>query len=142
MPAKKKSVVRVEKRAAPRSSSSPPPAPAPPPSTPSPGLLRLEPAFDVDELSRQLGESHLRFEVPKAELAETLKRVLEFMDFGVYVYSVVLLPAPGKTLERFVLQLDRIEYDERRGVWIPFREKGVADDPFGSRPGTGRGSDQ
>jgi hypothetical protein len=96
----------------------------------------------VDELSRQLGESHLRFEVPKTELAETLKRVFEFMDFGVYVYSVVVLPAPGKTLERFVLQLDRIEYDERRGVWIPFREKGVADDPFGSRLGPGRGSDQ
>ncbi len=95
------------------------------------GILRLEAPFDVDDFCRQLGETHLRATVPKAQVAEVLKRILEFMDFGVYVYTLVVLPAPGATLDRFVVQLDRIQYNEARRVWVPFEDRGVADNPFG-----------
>jgi hypothetical protein len=133
MPTKKKSPpVRAAKP------SAPPPGRTQAPPTPAPissGILKLEPPFDVDDFCRQLGETHLRATVPKAQVPEVLRRILEFMDFGVYVYTLVVLPAPGATLDRFVVQLDRIQYHESRKVWMPFQERGVADNPFG--PGSG-----
>ncbi len=134
MAAKKKSPrVRRPEPVAPPPGRDPPPAPV---TGVTSGILRLEAPFDVDDFCRQLGETHLRASVPKAQVAEVLKRILEFMDFGVYVYTLVVLPAPGGTLDRFVVQLDRIQYHEARKVWVPFEERGGADNPFGpGRPG-------
>ncbi len=136
MATKKKSPpVRNAKPATPSPRRSVPP---PPPPGVSSGILRLEAPFDVDDFCRQLGETHLRATVPKAQVPEVLRRILEFMDFGVYVYTLVVLPAPGATLDRFVVQLDRIQYNEARRVWVPFEERGASDNPFG--PGSGGGS--
>ena len=132
---KKSPSARRAKPAAPSPSRSRPP---PAPTGVTSGILKLEPPFDVDDLCRQLGETHLRASVPRAQVPEVLRRIMEFMDFGVYVYTLVVLPAPGATLDRFVVQLDRIQYNEARRVWVPFQERGVADNPFG--PGTDGGS--
>ena len=136
MTTKKKSPgARRPEPVAPAPSRSQPPAP---PAGVTSGILKLEAPFDVDDFCRQLGETRLRVTVPKAQVPEVLRRILEFMDFGIYVYTLVVLPAPGTTLDRFVVQLDRIQYNEARRVWVPFEERGVAGSPFG--PGSGGGN--
>ncbi|MDE1821309.1 MAG: hypothetical protein KGJ23_14430 [Euryarchaeota archaeon] len=112
--------------------SAPPMAPSPSPSsTPGTPLLRLEKPFDVDEFCQQLGETRITATVPRESLHEVLKRIVEFMEFGIYVYAVVVLPGPSPTLEKFTLQLDRIDFDVRRKGWTPFQEKGRSTSPFG-----------
>jgi hypothetical protein len=105
------------------------------------GLLKLEKPFDVDEFSQLLGETKVSVTVPKDQLAEVLRRVTDFMNFGIYVYAVVVIPSPAATLDKYMVQLDRIDFDARRGVWVPFQEKGVSSSPFGPdgrgpKPGT------
>ncbi len=141
--AKKGGKKQTTRRAAPGSGtppasppSRPPPAQAPaspvaPPAPPGGSLLRLEKPFDVDEFSELLGENRISATVPREALPEVLRRVVEFMGFGVYVYAVVVLPAPSATLEKFTVNLDRIDFDAKRGVWVPFQDKGVSSSPFG-----------
>ncbi len=78
-----------------------------------------------------LGETKVSATVPREHLSEVLKRVVEFMEFGIYTYAVVVLPAASPTLEKFVVQLDRIDFDNQRKGWTPFREKGRSASPFG-----------
>ena len=111
-----------------------PPAPtsgaAPPAPSPS-GLISLDRPFDVDGFSRSLGETTLRVSVPREDLAEVLRRITDFMGFGIYVYSVKVYPEPKETLRRFVVELQRVDYSTARGEWVPFEEKGTSDSPFG-----------
>jgi hypothetical protein len=85
----------------------------------------------VDEFSQSLGETHLRVLVPREDLGEVLRRVLDFMGFGIYVYSVRIAPEDSDTLKRFVVELQRVDYSAARKVWLPFEDKGRADSPFG-----------
>lgn len=86
-------------------------------------LGATEKPFDVDEFSQMLGETSIRVVVPREQMEEVLKRAMDFINFGIYVYSIVVLPSPKKTMESFILQMDRIDYDEKRNVWIPFDDK-------------------
>jgi hypothetical protein len=121
-----------------------PPVPAPPtskptspPSTPSAAagapvpLIALERPFDVDDFAGLLGETSIRVTVPREDLAEVLRRVSEFMGFGIYVYAISLRPTPGDLLKSFVLELQRVDYDPEKGAWVPFIEKGTSSSPFG-----------
>ena len=116
------------------------PRPAPPalaPASPPPkGLLSLERPFNVDEFSQLLGETTIRVAVPKEDLAEVLRRVTDFMGFGIYVYSVTVRPGPDEMLRKFEVELQRLDYSPAAKKWTPFEEKGVSDSPFG--PGEGR----
>jgi hypothetical protein len=119
--------------------SAPPPVPAPP----SPGgapptsaaaptsLITLERPFDVDDFSALLGETSIRVTVPREALAEVLQRVLEFMGFGIYVYSISVRPAPAELLKGFLVELHRVDFSAEKGSWLPFVEKGTTDSPFG-----------
>jgi len=117
----------------------PPAAPAPPPSaTPDSGtapasqpLITLDRPFDVDEFSTLLGETSIRITVPRESLAEVLRRVLEFMGFGIYVYSISVRPAPAELLKSYLVELQRVDYSAEKGAWVPFVEKGTTDSPFG-----------
>ena len=100
------------------------------PTAPIP-LIALERPFDVDEFSTLLGETSVRVTVPREDLAEVLRRVSEFMGFGIYVYSVAVRPAPGDLLKSFVVELQRVDYNSAKGIWVPFEEKGVSSSPFG-----------
>ncbi|MGD0256527.1 MAG: hypothetical protein ABSB90_01415 [Thermoplasmata archaeon] len=121
------------------SNAVPTPAPAPSaPSTAPPGgappaisLITLERPFDVDEFSGLLGETSIRITVPLEHLAEVLRRVTEFMGFGIYVYSVTVRPAPSELLKSFVVELHRVDYSAAEKTWVPFVEKGTSDSPFG-----------
>jgi hypothetical protein len=123
----------------PTNAASPPAPPATAPTTqplsPAPsGLISLDRPFDVDEFSQSLGETQVRVLVPREDLAEVLRRVLDFMGFGIYVYSIRIAPENSDTLKRFVVELQRVDYSAQRKVWVPFEDKGRADSPFG--PGT------
>lgn len=115
--------------------ATPPPAasaPATPSSQPLPsGLIALDRPFDLDGFSRSLGETALRVSVPREDLAEVLRRITDFMGFGIYVYSVRVYPEPKESLQRFVVELQRVDFNAARGGWIPFEEKGPSDNPFG-----------
>jgi hypothetical protein len=102
-----------------------------PPATAPTGLISLERPFDVDEFSSMLGETSLRVTVPREDLPEVLRRVVEFMGFGIYVYSVAIRPAPSDLLKSFVVELHRVDYSATQSDWIPFVEKGASDSPFG-----------
>ncbi|MGI0131379.1 MAG: hypothetical protein ACREEC_14725 [Thermoplasmata archaeon] len=111
---------------------------APSPPSPSTGtesaplpLISLERPFDVDEFSSLLGETSVRVTVPREDLAEVLRRVSEFMGFGIYVYAVSLRPTPGDLLKSFVVELHRVDYDPDTKAWVPFVEKGTSSSPFG-----------
>lgn len=108
-----------------------PPVSSAPSGAPPKGLISLERPFDLDDLSQMLGETTIRIEVPREELAEALKRVSEFMGFGIYVYRFEVHPAPEELLKRFVVELQRVDYQPEKGEWIPFEEKGRSDSPFG-----------
>ena len=92
--------------------------------------------FDVDEFSQSLGENQVRVVVPREDLAEVLRRVLDFMGFGIYVYQFRVYPESEETLRRFVVELQRVDFNPTRKDWGPFEEKGRSDSPFG--PGGSR----
>jgi hypothetical protein len=94
-------------------------------------LISLERPFNVDEFSGLLGETSVRVTVPREDLAEVLRRVSEFMGFGIYVYQVTVRPTPGDLLKSFVVELQRVDFDPEKRAWTPFVEKGTSDSPFG-----------
>ncbi|MGP8071941.1 MAG: hypothetical protein ACLPZM_02290 [Thermoplasmata archaeon] len=91
----------------------------------------MERPFDVDEFSGMLGETSLRVTVPREDLPEVLRRVVEFMGFGIYVYSISVRPVASDLLKSFILELRRVDFSAPQGDWIPFVEKGTSDSPFG-----------
>jgi hypothetical protein len=115
------------------------PATSAPPSTaggPAPiPLISLERPFDIDEFSQMLGETTIRVEVPREDLAEALRRISDFMGFGIYVYSFRVRPAADELLKRFVVELERVDYSAEKGDWAPFQEKGRSESPFGPSGG-------
>jgi len=94
-------------------------------------LITLDRGFDIDQFSSLLGETSIRVNVPREDLIEVLRRVFEFMGFGVYVYSISVKPGPTDLLKEFVLELRRVDYSAEQGGWVPFVEK---EPPAGSRP--------
>ncbi len=98
-------------------------------------MITLERPFDVDEFLTLLGGTSIRVVVPREALPEVLRRVLEFMGFGIYVYAISIRPAPSELLKSFVLELQRVDYSAPKGAWAPFQEKGSADSPFGPAGG-------
>lgn len=108
-----------------------PPGPATPPPPGGGALLRLDVPFDPDEFARQLGESRIQVDVPRDALAEVLRRVADFMGFGIYVYEIRIAPAPGEQLQSFRVDLTRVDYSPRDKRWGPFEERGRSDSPFG-----------
>jgi hypothetical protein len=108
---------------------------APPPSSPvgssSDPLITLDRPFDLDEFSTLLGQTSIRVTVPREDLTELLRRVTDFMSFGIYVYAVTVRPAPAELLKSFVVELQRVDYSAEKGAWVPFIEKGTVDSPFG-----------
>ncbi|MGI0140174.1 MAG: hypothetical protein ACREBT_03370 [Thermoplasmata archaeon] len=115
-----------------------PVTPSPPPSggasaTPPPlaPLISLEVPFDVDEFAQMLGETSIEVKVPREDLAEVLRRISDFMGFGIYVYRFSVRPAPSGLLKEFVVELTRVDYSPTDGAWTPFVEKGRSESPFG-----------
>ena len=109
-------------------------APAPSSAHPPEGLIRLEREFDPDEFSERLGETAIRVTVPRDALAEVLRRVTEFMGFGIYVYAISVRPAASELLRGYVVELQRIDYDAASGAWKPFVERGAAPAPDDGAP--------
>jgi hypothetical protein len=95
-------------------------------------LITLDRPFDLDEFSTLLGETSIRVTVPREDLTELLRRVTDFMGFGIYVYAVTVRPAPAELLKSFVVELQRVDYSAEKGAWVPFVEKGTVDSPFGA----------
>ena len=95
------------------------------PALPPGDLIRLDRPFDVDEFSRLLGETSIRLTVPPDALAEVLRRVLDFMGFGIYVYAIAVRPAPSELLKGYVVELQRVEYDPDASAWRPFVDRGT-----------------
>jgi hypothetical protein len=95
------------------------------------GLIALERPFDVDEFAQMLGETQIRVTVPREALADALRRVTEFMNFGIYVYTIRVQPAPAELLKQFVLELQRVDFSPEKRGWVPFQEQGASDSPFG-----------
>ncbi len=108
-----------------------PAAQAPAATPPVGGLLSLDAPFDIDGFSQLLGEPNLRVTVPREDLPEVLRRVTDFMGFGIYVYAIRVEPAPEERLRQFVVTLERVDYSAARGAWAPFEEKGRSESPFG-----------
>jgi hypothetical protein len=92
-------------------------------------LITLERPFDLDAFSALLGQTSIRVTVPSSDLPEVLKRVTEFMGFGIYVYAIQLRPAPAELLKSFVVELQRVDYSAEKGAWVPFVERGAVDRP-------------
>ncbi|HYK93862.1 MAG TPA: hypothetical protein VEY07_07475 [Thermoplasmata archaeon] len=89
----------------------------------------------MDGFSRLLGETSIRVEVPKEDLPEVLRRITDFMGFGIYVYSIEVRPGTEETLRTFVVSLQRVDFSATERRWVAFEEKGPAESPFG--PGSG-----
>lgn len=107
-------------------------APAPLGSSgPPAGLISLEAPFNIDDFSALLGQTTVRIEVPRADLPEALRRICEFMEFGIYIYEFSVRPAAADTLKRFVVEMRRVDFSAASGRWEPFVERGRADTPFG-----------
>ncbi len=108
--------------------------PAGPPPVP---LITLDRGFDLDEFASLLGETSIRVTVPRADLPEVLRRVTDFMGFGIYVYAISVRPSSAELLKSFVVELQRVDYSAEKGAWLPFVEKGVGSSPYeaGDRPG-------
>lgn len=121
--------------AVPKPATVPSTAPSIPPSAPAPAvakpLIALERPFDVDEFAQLLGETRIQVTVPREELPEVLRRVSDFMGFGIYVYSIRVRPAPEELLRKFVVELERVDYNPARGDWVTFQEQGRSESPFG-----------
>ncbi|HLM70548.1 MAG TPA: hypothetical protein VK423_04120 [Thermoplasmata archaeon] len=94
-------------------------------------LITLDRPFDVDDFSTLLGGTSIRITVPRDALPEVLRRVTEFMGFGIYVYSISVRPAATELLKGFVVELQRVDFSVEKGAWVPFVEKGMTDSPFG-----------
>jgi hypothetical protein len=99
-----------------------------PPSAP---LISLERPFNIDEFSQLLGETLIRVSVPRDTLAEVLRRVSDFMGFGIYVYSIRITPGRSELLKSFDVELQRVDFAAAKGEWVPFEDKGTSDNPFG-----------
>jgi hypothetical protein len=97
------------------------------------GLITLERPFDLDSFSQLLGETVIQVTVPREDLPELLRRVCDFMGFGIYVYAVSFRPAAHEMLRSFEVELRRVEYSPTEKRWTPFSERGRADAPFGPR---------
>ena len=69
--------------------------------------------------------------MPREDLVEVLRRITDFMGFGIYVYSIRVYPEAEETLKKFVVELQRVDYSATRRDWGPFEEKGRSDSPFG-----------
>ena len=95
------------------------------------GLLTFDPPFDVDEFAQTLGENQLRVLVPREDLPEVLRRVTDFMGFGIYVYSLRVYPENEELLRKFVVELTRVDYSPERHAWTAFEDKGRSESPFG-----------
>lgn len=110
-----------------------PPDPTPATGAPAaPGMLiRLDAPFNLDDFASMLGENSIRVTVPREDLAEVLKRVTDFMGFGIYVYSISVKPSPTDQLKGFVVELQRVDFSAEKGAWVAFEEKGTSDSPFG-----------
>jgi hypothetical protein len=100
-------------------------------------LITLDRPFDFDEFSSLLGETSIRVTVPRDALPEVLRRVTEFMGFGIYVYAISVRPAPAELLKSFVVELQRVDYSPEKGTWVPFVEQGAVRSPYGA-PGDRR----
>jgi hypothetical protein len=98
-------------------------------------LIALERPFDLDEFAGLLGETSIRAEIPREDVAEALRRVAEFMGFGIYVYAIRVAPANDELLHRFVVELQRVDFDAAKGTWVPFEDKGRSESPFGPSGG-------
>jgi hypothetical protein len=95
------------------------------------GLIALEKPFDIEEFSQLLGETTIRVTVPREDLAEVMRRISEFMGFGIYVYSFRVAPAASDMLKEFVVELTRVDFSAAKHGWVPFQDRGVSDSPFG-----------
>jgi len=84
-----------------------------------------------------LGETAIRLTVPHDALAEVLRRVVEFMGFGIYVYAITVRPAPSELLKGYVVELQRVDYDADAKAWRPFVERGVVPSGNGDPSATG-----
>jgi len=115
----------------PPTSSTPASAPSAASASNSEPLISLDRPFDLDEFSTLLGATSIRVTVPREDLTELLRRVTDFMRFGIYVYAVTVRPAPTELLKSFVVELQRVDYSAEKGTWVPFVEKGTVDSPFG-----------
>lgn len=100
--------------------------PAAPASAPA-NLIRLDRPFDLDEFSSMLGETSIKVRVPREDLLEVLRRVSEFMGFGVYVYAVSVRPSPSASLKEFDVELQRVDFDTEANRWDPFVERGAGE---------------
>jgi len=112
--------------------SPPTPTLGAPPPVPGQPLITLDRPFDVDEFAALLGETSIRVTVPRESLSEVLHRVMEFMGFGIYVYTISVRPAPSELLKSFLVELQRVDYSAEKGAWVPFEEKGTVSSPFGA----------
>ena len=88
-------------------------------------LITLDRAFDVDEFAAMLGETWIGVTVPRVALSDVLRRVTEFMGFGIYVYALTVRPAPSELLKAFVVELQRVDYSSDKGAWDPFVDRGA-----------------
>lgn len=112
--------------------ASPAPTGTEPPVSATPiSLISLERPFDVDDFAQMLGETSIRVTVPREDLVEVLRRVVEFMGFGIYVYRVAFWPARSDLLKEFVVELQRVDYSAGSGDWVHFVERGRSESPFG-----------
>lgn len=114
--------------------STPSTAPAVPPKGaggPPKPLISLEAPFDIDEFSQLLGQTQVRVTVPRESLSEVLRRVCDFMGFGIYVYTIRVRPGPEELLKTFIVELQRVDFSAPDRDWAPFQDRGKADSPFG-----------
>ena len=118
-------------RAAPTALAPATPVPTSGGSAPPSNLISLDKPFDVDDFARLLGSTDIQVTVPREDLLEVLRRITDFMGFGIYVYSVRVHPASDELLKRFVVELHRVDYSPGQRAWIPFEERGSSDNPFG-----------
>lgn len=129
--------VAPSRPSAPAPATLPMAAPTPDATGPAPkGLITLDRPFDVDEFSQMLGETTIRVTVPKEDLGEVLRRITDFMGFGIYVYAFQVRPAAEESLRRFQVELRRVDFAPAQGDWVTFEDSGPSDSPFG--PGATR----
>ena len=94
-------------------------------------LLSLERPFNLEDFSQELGETTVEVTVPREHLGEALRRVAEFMGFGIYVYEISVRPAPAELLNGFIVRLQRVDFKPEKGAWTAFEERGRSESPFG-----------
>ncbi len=99
--------------------------------TPPKPLISLEKPFDIDEFSQLLGQTQIVVTVPRDSLPEVLRRVCDFMGFGIYVYSLRVRPGPEELLKTFIVEMQRVDYSVPDRDWTAFQDRGKADSPFG-----------